>query len=205
MHVDEKLSAFVELEGSRANDCASQMPNDSAQFSPHDEVSREYAWFHCPILAIIAGFLISLPSEGQTGKRLSASDLKNIDDITQVAMNAALARDFATWASLFLEDAVINPPNEPAIKGRAAIRAWLEKFPPMTEFKLKNEKVEGSDDLGYVLGTYSMAITPPGAPGPVKDSGKFVTIVRRQPDGRWLCAVDMFSSDLPPPPPPPPK
>ena len=57
----------------------------------------------------------------------------------------------------------------------------------MTEFKLKNEKVEGSDDLGYVLGTYSMAITPPGAPGPVKDSGKFVTIVRRQPDGRWLC------------------
>jgi uncharacterized protein (TIGR02246 family) len=161
--------------------------------------------FIVPLLAIIAGFLISLPSEGQTGKRLSASDLKNIDDITRVAMNAALARDFATWASLFLEDAVINPPNEPAVKGRAAIRAWLEKFPPMTEFKLKNEKVEGGDDLGYVLGTYSMTITPPGALGPVKDSGKFVTIVRRQPDGRWLCAVDMFSSDLPPPPPPPPK
>jgi uncharacterized protein (TIGR02246 family) len=161
--------------------------------------------FIVPLLAIIAGFLISLPSEGQTGKRLSASDLKNIDDITRVAMNAALARDFATWASLFLEDAVINPPNEPAVKGRAAIRAWLEKFPPMTEFKLKNEKVEGGDDLGYVLGTYTMTITPPGAPGPVKDSGKFVTIVRRQPDGRWLCAVDMFSSDLPPPPPPPPK
>lgn len=153
------------------------------------------------LLAVIAGFLTSLPSEGQTGKSLSAADLKNIDEITQVAMTAALARDFATWASLFLKDAVINPPNEPAVKGRAAIRAWLEKFRPMTEFKLKNEKVEGSDDLGYVLGTYSIAITPPGAPGPVKDSGKFVTIVRRQPDGRWLAAVDMFSSDLPPPPP----
>jgi uncharacterized protein (TIGR02246 family) len=155
------------------------------------------------LLAVIAGFLISLPSEGQTGKSLSAADLKNIDDITQVAMNAALARDFATWAALFFEDAVIYPPNEPPVKGRAAIRAWLEKFPPMTEFKLKNEKVEGREDLGYVLGTYSMTIIPLGAPGPVKDSGKFVTIVRRQPDGRWLCAVDMFSSDMPPPPPPP--
>ena len=61
------------------------------------------------LLAVIAGSLISLPSEGQTGKSLSAADLKNIDDITQVAMNAALARDFATWAALFLEDAVINP------------------------------------------------------------------------------------------------
>jgi uncharacterized protein (TIGR02246 family) len=154
-------------------------------------------------LAVIAGFLISLSSEGQTGKSLSAADLKNIDDATQTAMNAALARDFATWAALFLEDAVINPPNEPAVKGRAAIRAWLEKFPPMTEFKLNNEKVEGREDLAYLLGTYSMTITPSGAPGPVKDSGKYVTIMRRQPDGRWLCAVDMFSSDLPPPPPPP--
>jgi uncharacterized protein (TIGR02246 family) len=145
----------------------------------------------------------SLPPEGQTEKSLSAADLKNIDDLTQVAINSALARDFATWAALFLEDAVINPPNEPAVKGRAAIRAWLEKFPPMTEFKLNNEKVEGRDDLAYLLGTYTMTFTPPGAPGPVKDSGKFVTVLRRQPDGRWLCAVDMFSSDLPPPPPPP--
>lgn len=146
--------------------------------------------------------LISLPSEGETAKDLSQTDLRKIDDVTQTAVNAALARDFATWAALFLDDAVVNPPNEPAVKGRAAIRAWLEKFPPITEFKLKNEKVEGRDDLAYLLGTYTMTITPSGAPGPVKDSGKFVTVVRRQPDGRWLCAVDMFSSDLPPPPPP---
>jgi uncharacterized protein (TIGR02246 family) len=154
-------------------------------------------------LAVLAGALvsISLPSQGEMGKSLSEADLKKIDDATQTAMNAALARDFATWAALFLEDAVINPPNEPAVKGRAAIRAWLEKFPPMTEFKLNNEKVEGREDLAYLLGTYSMTITPSGVPGPVKDSGKYVTIMRRQPDGRWLCAVDMFSSDLPPPPP----
>jgi uncharacterized protein (TIGR02246 family) len=158
-------------------------------------------------LAVMSAALvgISSPSEGQTGKSLSEADLKKIDDITQTAMNAALAKDFATWATLFLDDAVINPPNEPAVKGRSAIRAWLEKFPPLTEFKLNNEKVEGREDLAYVLGTYTITITPPGAPGPVKDSGKFVTVVRRQPDGRWLCAVDMFSSDLPTVPPPPKK
>jgi uncharacterized protein (TIGR02246 family) len=171
-------------------------------------IERRYLFTGLSLTAIAAGtglVLISLPSEGQTAKGLSAADIKKIDDVTQTAVNAALARDFATWASLFLDDAVIYPPNEPAVKGRVAIRAWLEKFPPITEFKLNHEKVEGREDLAYVLGTYTMTITPPGAPGPVKDSGKFVTIVRRQPDGRWLGAVDMFSSDLPPPQPAPPK
>jgi uncharacterized protein (TIGR02246 family) len=158
-------------------------------------------------LAMISAGLVGISphSEGQSGRSLSEADIKKIDDVTQAAVSAALAKDFATWAALFLDDAVVNPPNEPAVKGRAAIRAWLEKFPPITEFKLNNEKVEGREDLAYVLGTYTMTITPPGAPGPVKDSGKFVTVVRRQPDGRWLCAVDMFSSDLPTAPPPPKK
>jgi uncharacterized protein (TIGR02246 family) len=152
-------------------------------------------------LATIAWF-VSLPSEAQTDNGLSQTDVRKIDEVTQTAVKAALAKDFATWAALFLDDAVVNPPNEPAVKGRTAIRAWLEKFPPITEFKLNNVKMEGREDLAYVLGTYTMTITPPGAPGPVKDSGKFVTVVRRQPDGRWLAAVDMFSSDLPAAPPP---
>lgn len=152
-------------------------------------------------LATVA-WLVSLPSEAQTGKGLSRTDIRKLDEVSQTAVKAALAKDFETWAALFLDDAVVNPPNEPAVKGRAAIRAWLEKFPPMTEFKLNNVYVEGREDLAYVLGTYTMTIVPPGAPGPVRDSGKFVTVARRQADGRWLAAVDMFSSDLPAAPPP---
>jgi hypothetical protein len=72
-------------------------------------------------LAVIAGgiglVLISLPSDGETAKGLSEADIRKIDDVTQTAVNAALARDFATWAALFLDDAVIYPPNEPAVKG----------------------------------------------------------------------------------------
>ena len=164
-------------------------------------IERRVGWTILCLAIATGGILglISLPSEGQTVKGLSEADIKKIDDVTQTAVNAALARDFATWASLFLDDAVVNPPNEPAVKGRAAIRAWLEKFPPITEFKLNNEKVEGREDLAYLLGTYTMTITPSGAPGPVKDSGKFVTVLDRQPNGSWLCAVDMFSSDLPAP------
>jgi uncharacterized protein (TIGR02246 family) len=147
-------------------------------------------------------WLVSLTSEAQTGKALTPKDLRRIGEATQTAVKAALAKDFATWAGLFLEDGAVYPPNEPAVEGRAAIRAWLEKFPPITEFKLNNMKVEGREDLAYILGTYVMTIAPPGAAAPVKDSGKYVTVLRRQSDDRWLAAVDMFSSDLPVAPPP---
>jgi ketosteroid isomerase-like protein len=29
------------------------------------------------------------------------------------------------------------------------------------------------------------------------DKGKYVEIWKKQPDGSWKCAVDMFNSDLP--------
>jgi uncharacterized protein (TIGR02246 family) len=155
------------------------------------------------VMAVAAcAWLASRPSEPETAKGLSKTDVRKINEATQAAMTAALARDFATWSGLFLEDGAVYPPNEPAVKGRAAIRAWLEKFPPITEFNLNNAKVEGREDLAYALGTYTMTIAPPGAPAPVRDSGKFVTIVRRQTDGRWLVVADMFSSDLPAAPPP---
>jgi ketosteroid isomerase-like protein len=141
--------------------------------------------------------LIALPSAAQGAKAFSQADVRKIDETNDTAMKAAVAGDFGTWAALFLDDSVLYPPNEPAVKGRGAIRAWLERLPPITEFKLANEKVEGRDDLAYARGTYTMTLAPPGAPGPVKDAGKFVTVLRRQPDGRWLAAVDMFSSDLP--------
>ena len=146
--------------------------------------------------------LVSLPSEAQTGKGLSQADVTAINEATQAWAKAALAKDWTTVAGLYLDDAVFNPPNEPAAKGRAAIKAWLEKFPPLTHFKLSNVKVDGRGDLAYVLGTYAMTTAPPGAPAPVQDSGKYVEALRRQPDGKWLIAVDIFNSDLPSAPPP---
>jgi len=147
----------------------------------------------------VAALVLAVPAGA---KELSQADVTRINQVTETAVKAALAKDWATMAGLYLDDAVVDPPNEPAVKGRAAIQAWLEKFPPITEFKAGNVKVEGRGDLAYALGTYTMTLVPPGAPGPVVDSGKYVEILRKQPDGQWLVAVDIFNSDLPVAPPP---
>lgn len=81
-------------------------------------------------------WLVVVPCEAQTARNLSQTDVRKINEATQAAMNAALARDFVAWAALFLDDSAVYPPNEPAVTGRAAIRAWLERLPPITAFKL---------------------------------------------------------------------
>ena len=133
---------------------------------------------------------------------LSQADIAKINEGTQTFVKGALGKNWATVAALYVDDAVLNPPHEPAVKGRPAINAWLEKFPPLTAFKANNVIVEGREDLAYVVGTYTMTIVPPGAPAPVSDSGKYVEVRRKQADGSWLIAVDIFNSDLPAPPPP---
>ena len=151
-----------------------------------------------PVVALAACVgLVSLPSEAQSGKVLSQADVTKINEGTQAFAKAFGAEDWATLADLYTDDAVLCPPNEPSVKGRAAIRAWHEKLPPITEFKITDVKVEGRDDLAYSVGTFAITMEPPGAPGPVKDSGTGVDIRRRQPDGTWLIAVDIFNSDLP--------
>jgi ketosteroid isomerase-like protein len=38
---------------------------------------------------------------------------------------------------------------------------------------------------------------PEGAPEPFQESGKYVVILQKQPDGSWLVVVDIWNSDLP--------
>lgn len=129
---------------------------------------------------------------------LSEQDRAAIDAMTEAWLLAARSSDWEAAAATYADDAVLLPPNEPAVQGRAAIKAWFEAFPPIGHLDIQVVEVEGIGDLAYVRGTYQMTIAVPDME-PLTDTGKFLDIRRRQPDGRWLYVQDMFSSDLPAP------
>jgi uncharacterized protein (TIGR02246 family) len=127
---------------------------------------------------------------------ISDADRSAIAAVTQAAMDAFNAADWAAAPTIYTEDAIVMPPNAPLIRGRNAIEAFLAKFPPISNFTIANTEVEGVGDLAYVVGTYSMTITPEGAE-PITDTGKFLEIRKKQADGSWPLYVDIFNSDLP--------
>jgi uncharacterized protein (TIGR02246 family) len=147
-------------------------------------------------LLLLAG-LAPLIAAAQSGA-LPAKDVTAIKAQAETFSKGMNAAEFAKVAALYAENATLMPPNEPALAGRAAIESWMKGLPPVKDFALNVVEVQGHGDLAYTRGTYSMTITPPGAPGPVKDNGKFVEVRRRQKDGSWQIITDIFNSDLPP-------
>ncbi len=151
---------------------------------------------------LIAVLVLTLASTAcqpaaQEAAGLSEEDAAAIRSSTEPFVDAIRAGDWAGVAALYTEDAVYMPPNEPAFEGRAAIEAWLGAFPPLPDFSLAVVETDGRGDLAFVRGTYAWTIMPEGAPEPIQDTGKYIEIWRKQPDGSWLIAVDIFNSDMP--------
>ena len=72
----------------------------------------------------------------------------------------------------------------------------MRAFPRVTRAEFHVEEIDGYGDIAYVTGRYAMTLQPEGAPGPIDDRGKYIEIRRKQADGSWLLARDIFNSDL---------
>ena len=154
---------------------------------------------HTTLFAVLALALTSTACQppAQEAGPLSDEDVAAIEASSESFVEAILAGNWAGVAALYTEDAVLMPPNQPAVQGRANIEAWMGAFPRLTDFSLETVEIDGRGDLAFVRGTASWTMMPEGAPEPIQETAKYVVIRRRQPDGTWLIAVDIFNSDLP--------
>jgi uncharacterized protein (TIGR02246 family) len=148
------------------------------------------------------------PREGQpaaadaAGAPLSAADQAAIRAADTAFSTAAGAGDAAGLAAMYVPNASLMPPNAATVQGREAIQKFWGAFVDayQVNIALRAEEVEGHGDLAYSRGRYTLDLTPKAkGPAAAHDEGKFLTIFRRQPDGTWQLAVDMYSSDLPVP------
>lgn len=104
------------------------------------------------------------------------------------------AGDTEAYAASYSEDAVIQGPNAPALRGRAEIEAWHRTLPAFASIEWPDAQVRGSGDLAYATAGYVQAFA-----GARPDRGKQLAVYRRQDDGAWKIVAVSFSSDLPAP------
>jgi len=129
---------------------------------------------------------------------LTAADLAAIEALGPALDKAMLDGNFAAATALFTEDVLFLPPNMPEIKTRAAVLDWIvsQKI-KVTEHRVIFHDIAGCGDMAYALGTYAETVNAEGVSEPIKDSGRILAILRKQPDGNWLFSRWMWNTDLP--------
>ena len=99
---------------------------------------------------------------------------------------------------LHTENAIVMPPNHPAVKGREDIQKLIEADiqAGMRDLSLTTLSLVAADGVVSEVGKFSLNIQNEGGKS-LPDSGKYVAVWKRQPDGAWLLDVDIWNSDLP--------
>ena len=147
-----------------------------------------------PALTVLALGIAACQGESA---ELTVEDLAVIRQVTNAWEFHVGAADWESLMVVYTTNAVFMPPNGPTLHGHDAIKTFMAGSPPITAVSLTIDEIDGGGNLAFVRGTYTITTQPEGVSEPLEDSGKYVEIRRKQADGAWLIAVDIFNSDLP--------
>ena len=118
-----------------------------------------------------------------------SDDERAIRDLIDTWMAASRAGDTQTVLGLMTDDVVFMVPGRDPF--------GKQEFAAMSQ-GMKDVRVEGSSEIrelrvlgdwAYLRSYLQISVTPPGG-NSVKRAGYTLTILRKQPDGRWLLARD---------------
>lgn len=110
-------------------------------------------------------------------------------------VQAVVNGDWDAAATYFAADAVRLPMNAPAVRGHAAIRQSLGAVDSVPDWTIHAIEVETGPALAYARFHFTMTIFVRGSPQPFTYTGKQLSVLKRQPDGRWLILTDMWNTD----------
>ena len=101
----------------------------------------------------------------------------------------------------YASDARFLPANIPIAVGTKQITQTCQAMfdNGVSDLKLTTVTADAHGDVIWATGTYQLTITPPGTQQRINDTGKYLTVFRKQANGDWRCVADAFNSDLPMP------
>ncbi len=116
-----------------------------------------------------------------------------IDDLEQGARifeDAVNSGDVEAVGGLYEPDAIFLPEPGKAARGRDEIREAFAGFAALKpKFELRRKALLVIGDIAAEWGEWTLE--GHDAEGrPVNLQGRFMAVLRRQPDGRWLLAID---------------
>jgi ketosteroid isomerase-like protein len=113
---------------------------------------------------------------------------------------ASEKRDFEAFLTFISDSASFYSQGGRINRGRQAVgedwKALFDPAGPSLTWRPTDADVSSSGDLGYTRGVWKVVLDAPE--GHREATGKYVTIWRKEPDGKWRVVVDIGNPDQPP-------
>lgn len=144
------------------------------------------------LVLLLSSLLFSQDTEKDTGSGAAVRDADTA--FAQATKQSGLDG----WMSFFADDAYLG--TNPSIHGKLELRRFYQNLFSRRDLKFEwapdHAEVFKSGILGYTSGRYTMSFTNfQGAT--VSQTGSYVTIWQKQPDGTWKVLSDFGSQDKP--------
>jgi uncharacterized protein (TIGR02246 family) len=140
---------------------------------------------------------ISYSSFYEKIKRRSYMSKQAVDKGHEQYLDAMRANDATAFALVLTEDVALCPPHEPTRKGKPEAKAWFEGV--LKQFKTErvsvpDREVVMADGWAIEKGDFVWAVSPVGGGETIEDQGRFLAIWKRDSDGEWRVAHNIWNS-----------
>lgn len=149
------------------------------------------------LLLVLFSLGVALPACRQAADQ-TAGDAEAIDRVREAVVTAENSGDLDGLVALHTDDAIRMPPNEPAVIGKEAIRTrWQAFFDRYTtnNVTVSSEEIIVAGDWAFDRGTYTIALPAVEGSKTIEESGKYLGIASRQPDGSWRWSRLIWNSN----------
>ena len=149
------------------------------------------------VLLLILGLALTACSDSKESMQaeVSASQVE-LGQMNRDFAAALNAKDAKAAAALYTEDAVLIPPGEAIVRGREAIEEYWRgaiESGGVRDVSVETMDALSSGTLGYETGRFVLTVDGPDGEA-VIDRGRYIELLRREPDGRWLSTHGIWNA-----------
>jgi uncharacterized protein (TIGR02246 family) len=120
------------------------------------------------------------------------NDEQSIRELVAEWQNAAAAADLSKLLNLMAEDVVFYVVGQPPMRGREAFAAACRAVAQHVriESTATIEEIQVAGNFAHLVNYMTVTLTPLQGGSIMRRSGYTLTILRKEPDGRWVLYRD---------------
>ena len=151
---------------------------------------------HTYILIFLA--IATISSCAPAEEKAPSATTEELGQMNRDFAKALTDHDAEAAANQYAEDAMLLPPGEPMVKGRADIKKYWQGGidAGIVEASVKTLDAASDGDLGYEIGTFELKLKD-STGNIIVDKGRYTEILRRDSSGKWISVYGMWNSDPP--------